>query len=122
MVLLEKDLNILCDGVEMGRITQGNTIKYIKMAISSNFGNTFSILAASAWLPYSPMTSKQILTLNLLYDLSQVRTLILLVVVPCCVLQSDVPYCSCSVPTYSCIAHSDTQYAHPVTACSCFKL
>lgn len=51
----------------------GNTIKYIKMAASSNFGTTFSLLAASSWLPFDPMRPLQILTLNLLYDLSQVR-------------------------------------------------
>jgi hypothetical protein len=50
----------------------GNTVKYIKMAASSNFGNVFSILVASAWLPFQPMRPIQLLTQNLLYDLSQV--------------------------------------------------
>ena len=50
----------------------GNTVKYIKMAASSNFGNVFSILLASAWLPFQPMRPIQLLTQNLLYDISQV--------------------------------------------------
>jgi Mg2+-importing ATPase len=49
----------------------GNTIKYIKMAASSNFGNVFSVLIASAWLPFLPMLPIQILVQNLLYDFSQ---------------------------------------------------
>lgn len=48
-----------------------NTLKYIKMATSSNFGNVFSIVAASAWLPYNPMSPLQLLVQNLLYDFSQ---------------------------------------------------
>lgn len=72
IILLEKDLNVLAAGVVRGRITHGNTIKYIKMAASSNFGNVFSILVASAWLPFDPMRPIQILTQNLLYDISQV--------------------------------------------------
>ncbi|KMU78389.1 magnesium-transporting ATPase [Coccidioides immitis RMSCC 3703] len=56
----------------MGRVTYGNTIKYIKMVASSNFGNVFSILIASAWLPFEPMTSLQLLIQNLLYDISQI--------------------------------------------------
>lgn len=72
IILLEKDLNVLAAGVVRGRITHGNTIKYIKMAASSNFGNVFSILVASAWLPFDPMRPVQILTQNLLYDISQV--------------------------------------------------
>ncbi|CAM6092107.1 unnamed protein product [Calypogeia fissa] len=72
IILLEKDLNVLCAGVHRGRITHGNTIKYIKMAASSNFGNVFSILVASAWLPFDPMKPIHILTQNLLYDISQV--------------------------------------------------
>ncbi|KAJ7564136.1 hypothetical protein O6H91_02G004100 [Diphasiastrum complanatum] len=71
IILLEKDLNVLVAGVTRGRITHGNTIKYIKMAASSNFGNVFSILVASAWLPFDPMKPIQILTQNLLYDFSQ---------------------------------------------------
>ncbi|KAJ7547024.1 hypothetical protein O6H91_08G065400 [Diphasiastrum complanatum] len=71
IILLEKDLDVLVAGVIRGRITHGNTIKYIKMAASSNFGNVFSILVASAWLPFDPMKPIQILTQNLLYDFSQ---------------------------------------------------
>ena len=54
-----------------GRITFGNIIKYIKMTASSNFGNMFSVLVASAFLPFLPMLPLQILVLNLLYDISQ---------------------------------------------------
>src|ERR1019366_6367841 len=54
-----------------GRKTFGNTIKYIKMTASSNFGNVFSVLLASAFLPFLPMLPIQLLTINLLYDLSQ---------------------------------------------------
>jgi Mg2+-importing ATPase len=72
IILLEKDLNVLGAGVHRGRITHGNTIKYIKMAASSNFGNVFSILIASCWLPFDPMRPIQILTQNLLYDISQI--------------------------------------------------
>jgi len=71
IIMLEKDLLLLVKGVIVGRVTYGNTIKYIKMAISSNFGNVFSVLVASAWLPYLPMLSVQLLTQNLLYDFSQ---------------------------------------------------
>uniref|UniRef100_A0A0B7KSI2 Magnesium-transporting ATPase, P-type 1 n=1 Tax=Bionectria ochroleuca TaxID=29856 RepID=A0A0B7KSI2_BIOOC len=72
LVLTEKGLGIIVDSVTVGRVTHGNTIKYIKMVASSNFGNVFSILAASAWLPFTPMTSLQILAQNLLYDISQI--------------------------------------------------
>ncbi|OZJ05389.1 hypothetical protein BZG36_02013 [Bifiguratus adelaidae] len=72
MVMTEKDLSIVCEGILQGRITHGNTIKYIKMAASSNFGNVFSVLVASAWLPFQPMTPLQLLAQNLLYDLSQI--------------------------------------------------
>jgi Mg2+-importing ATPase len=72
VILTEKSLSILVDCVTIGRITQGNTIKYIKMVASSNFGNVFSILIASCWLPFDPMTSLQILVQNLLYDISQI--------------------------------------------------
>ncbi|KAJ7561477.1 hypothetical protein O6H91_03G030100 [Diphasiastrum complanatum] len=71
IILLEKDLTVLVAGVTRGRVTHGNTIKYIKMAASSNFGNVFSIVIASAWLPFDPMKPIQILTQNLLYDFSQ---------------------------------------------------
>ncbi|CAH0051087.1 unnamed protein product, partial [Clonostachys solani] len=72
LILTEKGLDIIVESVRVGRITYGNTIKYIKMVASSNFGNVFSILAASAWLPFTPMTSIQLLAQNLLYDISQI--------------------------------------------------
>ncbi|MDR1263031.1 MAG: magnesium-translocating P-type ATPase, partial [Oscillospiraceae bacterium] len=70
IILLEKDLMVLEQGVIEGRKTYANTIKYIKMTASSNFGNMLSVLAASARLPFLPMLPIQILTLNLLYDIS----------------------------------------------------
>ncbi len=72
IILLEKSLMVLEEGVLEGRKTFGNTIKYIKMAASSNFGNVFSVLAASAFLPFLPMLPVQMLTQNLLYDFSQI--------------------------------------------------
>lgn len=72
IILTQKSLQIIVDAVITGRITHGNTIKYIKMVASSNFGNVFSILVASAWLPFDPMTGMQILIQNLLYDISQI--------------------------------------------------
>jgi len=71
IILLEKSLLVLEEGVIEGRRTFGNTIKYIKMTASSNFGNVFSVLAASAFLPFLPMLPIQLLTNNLLYDFSQ---------------------------------------------------
>ncbi|MDR3624925.1 MAG: magnesium-translocating P-type ATPase [Chlamydiales bacterium] len=71
IIMLEKSLLFLADGVIEGRKTFGNIIKYIKMAISSNFGNVFSILGASIFLPFLPMLPIQILLQNLLYDVSQ---------------------------------------------------
>ena len=68
VVLLQKDLNVLEQGVLEGRKTFTNMLKYIKITASSNFGNIFSIICASAFLPFLPMTSIQILLLNLLYD------------------------------------------------------
>ncbi len=70
IILLEKDLNVLGDGITEGRKTYANMIKYIKMTASSNFGNMFSVLAASALLPFLPMVSVQLILLNLIYDLS----------------------------------------------------
>lgn len=70
IILLEKDLMVLEDGVIEGRRTFGNIIKYIKMTASSNFGNMFSVVAASAFLPFLPMLPIQILVLNLIYDIS----------------------------------------------------
>ncbi|CAG8451492.1 412_t:CDS:2 [Paraglomus brasilianum] len=71
IILLEKSLMVLADGIVRGRITYGNTIKYIKMVISSNFGNVFSVLIASIWLPFLPMDPLQLILQNLLYDFSQ---------------------------------------------------
>ncbi len=71
IILLEKNLMVLEEGVLEGRITFGNIIKYIKMTASSNFGNVFSVLIASIFLPFLPMLPLQILVLNLLYDISQ---------------------------------------------------
>lgn len=72
IILLDKDLSVVVDGIRIGRKTYGNTIKYIAMAVSSNFGNVFSVLVASCFLPYEPMQSLQLLTQNLLYDFSQI--------------------------------------------------
>ncbi|SFV36079.1 magnesium-translocating P-type ATPase [Thermoflavifilum thermophilum] len=72
IILLEKDLMVLRKGVIYGRRTFGNIIKYIKMAVSSNFGNMFSMLGASAIFPFLPMMPVQLLVQNLLYDLSQI--------------------------------------------------
>jgi len=71
IILLEKNLMVLEEGVVEGRVTFGNIMKYIKMTASSNFGNVFSVLVASAFLPFLPMLPLQILVQNLLYDLSQ---------------------------------------------------
>jgi Mg2+-importing ATPase len=71
IILLEKSLLVLVDGVIEGRKVFGNIIKYIKMGASSNFGNMFSVLGASLLLPFLPMLPVQLLVQNLLYDLSQ---------------------------------------------------
>ncbi|MGN2251567.1 magnesium-translocating P-type ATPase [Frateuria sp. GZRe14] len=71
IILLEKNLMVLEEGVIEGRITFGNVMKYIKMTASSNFGNVFSVLVASAFLPFLPMLPLQLLVQNLLYDISQ---------------------------------------------------
>ena len=71
IILLEKNLMVLEEGVIEGRITFGNIIKYIKMTASSNFGNMFSVLVASAFLPFLPMLPLQLLVLDLLYHISQ---------------------------------------------------
>lgn len=70
IILLEKDLMVLEQGIIEGRKTYANMIKYIKMTASSNFGNMFSVLAASALLPFLPMESLHLIVLNLIYDLS----------------------------------------------------
>lgn len=71
IILLEKSLMILQEGVIEGRKVFGNITKYIKMGASSNFGNMFSVLGASSFLPFLPMLPAQVLTNNLLYDFSQ---------------------------------------------------
>lgn len=71
IILLEKDLMVLEEGVLEGRRTFGNITKYIKMTASSNFGNMLSVMAASAFLPFLPMMPIHLLIQNLLYDLSQ---------------------------------------------------
>ena len=70
VILLEKDLMVLEKGIIEGRKTYANMIKYIKMTASSNFGNMFSVLAASAFLPFIPMLPIHLILLNLIYDLS----------------------------------------------------
>jgi Mg2+-importing ATPase len=72
VILLEKDLKVLDDGVLEGRKVFANILKYIRMGASSNFGNMFSVVGASLFLPFVPMIPIQILTNNLLYDFSQV--------------------------------------------------
>jgi Mg2+-importing ATPase len=71
-ILLEKSLMVLEEGVLEGRKVFANILKYIRMGASSNFGNMFSVLGASIFLPFLPMLPKQVLTNNLLYDFSQV--------------------------------------------------
>jgi len=71
MILLQHDLKVLHDGVLEGRKTFGNTMKYIMMGVSSNFGNMFSVAGASLFLPFLPMLPIQILLNNMLYDFSQ---------------------------------------------------
>ena len=72
IILLEKSLMVLEEGVLEGRKVFANILKYIRMGASSNFGNMFSVIGASALLPFVPMAPIQILTNNLLYDFSQV--------------------------------------------------
>jgi Mg2+-importing ATPase len=72
MILLEKNLMVLEEGVLEGRKVFANIMKYIRMGASSNFGNMFSMLGASAWFPFLPIQTIQLLTNNLLYDFSQV--------------------------------------------------
>lgn len=70
VILLKKDLMVLERGIVEGRKTYANMIKYIKMTASSNFGNMFSVLAASAFLPFLPMASLHLILLNMIYDIS----------------------------------------------------
>jgi Mg2+-importing ATPase len=72
IILLEKSLLVLEDGIAEGRKVFGNIIKYIRMGASSNFGNMFSVVGGSYFLPFLPMAPIQILLNNLLYDISQV--------------------------------------------------
>jgi P-type Mg2+ transporter len=72
VILLEKNLMVLEEGVLEGRKVFVNILKYVRMGASSNFGNMFSVIGASAWLPYVPMAPIQVLSNNLLYDFSQV--------------------------------------------------
>jgi Mg2+-importing ATPase len=72
IILLEKDFMVLDDGVTEGRKVFVNILKYIRMGASSNFGNMFSVLGASAFLPFMPMAPIQVPMNNLLYDFSQV--------------------------------------------------
>src|SRR5699024_1549764 len=68
VILLKKDLNVLEEGILEGRKAFSNMTKYIRITASSNFGNIFSIVIASVVLPFLPITSVQLLLLNLLYD------------------------------------------------------
>jgi Mg2+-importing ATPase len=72
IILLEKSLMVLLEGVREGRKVFGNIVKYIKMAASSNFGNMFSVVGGSLFLPFIPMLPLQVIANNLLYDMSQV--------------------------------------------------
>src|SRR5438132_8906489 len=71
IVLLEKDLGVLLDGVKQGRITFANTLKYVFMATSANFGNMFSMAGASLFLSFLPLLPKQILLTNVLTDIPE---------------------------------------------------
>ena len=72
IILLEQSLDVVYDGVVQGRIVYGNIIKYMKMALSSDFGNVFSILVASIFIPFLPLLPIQILIQDFLYDFSQI--------------------------------------------------
>jgi Mg2+-importing ATPase len=72
MILLEPDLDVLHDGIEEGRRTFGNVLKYVMMGTSSNFGNMFSMAGATLFIPFLPMLPMQILLNNFLYDVSEV--------------------------------------------------
>jgi Mg2+-importing ATPase len=72
LIMLERDLGVLHDGVVEGRRTFGNIMKYVMMGTSSNFGNMFSMAAASVVLPFLPMLPTQVLLNNLLYDVSEI--------------------------------------------------
>ncbi|KAK6923381.1 Cation-transporting P-type ATPase, N-terminal [Dillenia turbinata] len=72
IILLEKDLNVLAAGVERGRKTYGNTMKYIKMAVIANIGSILSLLIATIFLQFEPLTPRQLLTQNFLYSVGQI--------------------------------------------------
>ena len=72
MIMLDSDLGVVADGVEEGRRTFANILKYVRMGASSNFGNMLSMAAASLFLPFLPMLPTQILLNNLLYDVSEI--------------------------------------------------
>ena len=72
LILLERDLEVLHDGVVEGRRTFGNIMKYIMMGTSSNFGNMFSMAGAALVLPFLPMLPTQVLLNNFLYDVSEI--------------------------------------------------
>ena len=72
MILLDSDMAVVADGVEEGRRTFANILKYIRMGASSNFGNMLSMAAASLFLPFLPMLATQVLLNNLLYDVSEI--------------------------------------------------
>ncbi|REH39502.1 Mg2+-importing ATPase [Kutzneria buriramensis] len=71
LLLTDRDLTVVAQGVVEGRRTLGNTMKYVNITASSNFGNVFTVLAASAFLPFLPMLPIQLITQNLLYDCAQ---------------------------------------------------
>ncbi|KAK3042941.1 hypothetical protein RJ639_001017, partial [Escallonia herrerae] len=72
IILLEKDLNVLVAGVEQGRLTFGNTMKYIKLSVIANLGSILSLLIATLCLGFEPLTPKQLLTQNFLYNVGQI--------------------------------------------------
>ena len=72
MILLEKSLKVICDGVIEGRKVYGNIIKYMKMALSADFGDVFSIMIASIFLPFLPLLPIQMLFQDFIYDFSQI--------------------------------------------------
>lgn len=72
IILLEKDLNVLVSGVELGRLTYGNTMKYIKMSLVANVSSVISLLIATLFLQFEPLTPRQLLTQNFLYNIGQI--------------------------------------------------
>ncbi|KAK1302146.1 ATPase 6, plasma membrane-type [Acorus calamus] len=72
IILLEKDLNVLVSGVELGRITYGNTMKYIKMSLVANISSVVSLFIATIFLQFEPLNPRQLLTQNFLYSLGQI--------------------------------------------------